>query len=78
VPLIEALRTALDDDLRRLSPKSEAAKAIAVAYGRRRWTAHLNQQSNPLRKRDIPNALVFGAKFSIDFLRIANSLGARD
>lgn len=36
-PLIEALRTALDDASRRLSPKSEMAKAIA--YGRKRWTA---------------------------------------
>jgi hypothetical protein len=36
-PLIEALRTALDDALRRLSPKSEMAKAIT--YGRKRWTA---------------------------------------
>jgi hypothetical protein len=36
-PLIETLRTALDDALRRLSPKSEMAKAIA--YGRKRWTA---------------------------------------
>lgn len=35
--MIEALRTALDDALRRLSPKSEMAKAIA--YGRKRWTA---------------------------------------
>ncbi len=31
VPLIEALRTTLDDAQRRLSPKSEMAKAIA--YG---------------------------------------------
>ena len=36
-PLIEELRSALDDALRRLSPKSEMAKAIA--YGRKRWTA---------------------------------------
>jgi hypothetical protein len=36
-PLIEALRTALDDALRHLSLKSEMAKAIA--YGRKRWTA---------------------------------------
>ncbi|MDY7526240.1 IS66 family transposase [Sphingomonas sp. 10B4] len=36
-PVIEALRIALDDALRRLSPKSEVAKAIA--YGRKRWTA---------------------------------------
>jgi transposase len=35
--LIEALRTALDDAVRRLSPKSEMAKAIA--YGGKRWTA---------------------------------------
>lgn len=35
--MIEALRTALDDALRRLSPKSEMAKAIA--YGRKRWVA---------------------------------------
>jgi len=33
--LIEALRTTLDDALRRLSPKSEMAKAIA--YGRKNW-----------------------------------------
>ncbi len=36
-PLILDLRTALDDALRRLSPKAEMAKAIA--YGRKRWTA---------------------------------------
>lgn len=36
-PLIDALRSALDDALRRLSPKSETAKAIA--YGRKRWAA---------------------------------------
>lgn len=36
-PWIETLRTALDDALRRLSPKSEMAKAIA--YGRKRWAA---------------------------------------
>lgn len=36
-PRIEALRIVLDDALRRLSPKSEVAKAIA--YGRKRWTA---------------------------------------
>jgi transposase len=36
-PVIEALRIALDDALRRLSPKSEVAKAIV--YGRKRWTA---------------------------------------
>jgi transposase len=36
-PLIEELRQALDDALRRLSPKSEMAKAIA--YGRKRWIA---------------------------------------
>jgi transposase len=36
-PLVKALRASLDDALRRLSPKSEMAKAIA--YGRRRWTA---------------------------------------
>ena len=36
-PVIEALRIALDEALRRLSPKSEVAKAIA--YGRKRWTA---------------------------------------
>ena len=35
--MIEALRITLDDALRRLSPKSEVAKAIA--YGRKRWTA---------------------------------------
>ena len=36
-PLIDELRQALDDALRRLSPKSEMAKAIA--YGRKRWVA---------------------------------------
>ncbi len=36
-PLIDDLRQALDDALRRLSPKSEMAKAIA--YGRKRWVA---------------------------------------
>ena len=36
-PLVETLRQALDDALRRLSPKSEMAKAIS--YGRKRWTA---------------------------------------
>lgn len=36
-PLIAALRTALDDALRRLSPKSVMAKAIV--YGTKRWTA---------------------------------------
>jgi hypothetical protein len=36
-PAIEALRIALDDALRRLSPKSDVAKAIA--YGRKRWIA---------------------------------------
>ena len=36
-PGIKALRIVLDDALRRLSPKSEVAKAIA--YGRKRWTA---------------------------------------
>lgn len=35
--MIQAFRPALDDALRRLSPKSEIAKAIA--YGRKRWTA---------------------------------------
>lgn len=35
--LVEALREALDAALRRLSPKSEMAKAIA--YGRKRWIA---------------------------------------
>jgi hypothetical protein len=35
--VIAALRIALDDALRRLSPKSEVAKAIA--YGRKRWIA---------------------------------------
>ena len=35
--LIADLRIVLDDALRRLSPKSEMAKAIA--YGRKRWTA---------------------------------------
>ena len=36
-PLIQELQQALDDALRRLSPKSEMAKAIA--YGRKRWIA---------------------------------------
>jgi transposase len=36
-PLIDDLRGALDEALRRLSPKSEMARAIA--YGRKRWTA---------------------------------------
>jgi transposase len=36
-PLIETLRQALNDALRRLSPKSEMAKAIS--YGRKRWIA---------------------------------------
>ncbi|WP_218625037.1 IS66 family transposase [Sphingomonas sp. dw_22] len=36
-PVIEALCIALDDALRRLSPKSEVAKAIA--YGRKHWIA---------------------------------------
>jgi len=36
-PLIEDLRTAIDDALRRLSPKSSMAKALA--YGRKRWAA---------------------------------------
>jgi transposase len=36
-PLIEALRGVLDDARRRLSPKSEMAKAIS--YGLKRWTA---------------------------------------
>ncbi|MEO6215113.1 MAG: IS66 family transposase [Sphingomonas sp.] len=36
-PLIEDLCIALDEALRRLSPKSEMAKAIA--YGRKRWVA---------------------------------------
>jgi transposase len=36
-PLIDELCAALDDVLRRLSPKSEMAKAIA--YGRKRWVA---------------------------------------
>ena len=36
-PLIDELHKALDDALRRLSPKSEMAKAIA--YGRKRWVA---------------------------------------
>jgi transposase len=37
VPMIQDLRTALDDALWRLSPKAEMAKAIT--YGRKRWTA---------------------------------------
>jgi transposase len=36
-PLIDNLRTAIDDALRRLSPKSAMAKALA--YGRKRWAA---------------------------------------
>jgi len=36
-PQIEELRVAIDDALRRLSPKSSMAKALA--YGRKRWTA---------------------------------------
>lgn len=36
-PLVEDLRVAIDDALRRLSPKSAMAKALA--YGRKRWTA---------------------------------------
>ena len=36
-PLIDDLRQALDNALRRLSPKSEMAKAIA--YGHKRWIA---------------------------------------
>ena len=36
-PLIDDLRTAIDDALRRLSPKSAMAKALV--YGRKRWTA---------------------------------------
>lgn len=36
-PLIDDLRTVIDDALRRLSPKSAMAKALA--YGRKRWTA---------------------------------------
>lgn len=37
MPAIDALRSTLDDALRRLSPKAEVAKAIA--YGRKRWVA---------------------------------------
>lgn len=36
-PQIEDLRVAIDDALRRLSPKSAMARALA--YGRKRWTA---------------------------------------
>lgn len=36
-PLIDDLRTAIDDALRRLSPKSAMAKALL--YGRKRWPA---------------------------------------
>ena len=36
-PMVEELRIAIDDALRRLSPKSAMAKALA--YGRKRWTA---------------------------------------
>lgn len=35
--LVDALRSVIDDALRRLSPKSAMAKALA--YGRKRWTA---------------------------------------
>src|SRR3546814_8259723 len=37
MPQIDALRGAIDDALRRLSPKSAMAKALA--YGRKRWDA---------------------------------------
>jgi transposase/uncharacterized coiled-coil protein SlyX len=37
VPLVDELRVVIDDALRRLSPKSAMAKALA--YGRRRWDA---------------------------------------
>lgn len=36
-PMVEDLRIAIDDALRRLSPKSAMAKALS--YGRKRWTA---------------------------------------
>ena len=36
-PEVDELRTAIDDALRRLSPKSAMAKALV--YGRKRWTA---------------------------------------
>ena len=36
-PQIEALRSVIDDALRRLSPKSSMAKALT--YGRKRWDA---------------------------------------
>jgi hypothetical protein len=36
-PQIDALRSMIDDALRRLSPKSAMAKALA--YGRKRWNA---------------------------------------
>lgn len=36
-PLVDALRSAIDDALRRLSPKSAMAKALV--YGRKRWIA---------------------------------------
>ena len=36
-PLVDELRSAIDDALRRLSPKSAMAKALV--YGRKRWTA---------------------------------------
>lgn len=36
-PLVDELRAAIDDALRRLSPKSAMAKALA--YGRKRWIA---------------------------------------
>ena len=37
LPLVDELRHALDDTLRRLSTKSEMAKALS--YGRKRWAA---------------------------------------
>ncbi len=36
-PMVDELRSAIDDALRRLSPKSAMAKALA--YGRKRWIA---------------------------------------
>ncbi len=44
VSLVDALRAALDDDLRRLSPKSEMAKAIG--YGVKLWPALLRFLDN--------------------------------
>jgi transposase len=49
-PLIEDLRVAIDDALRRLSPKSSMAKALA--YGRKRWLALTRFLDNGLAEID--------------------------